>query len=61
VLWVPFIGWHGEWRGWEVGGQVAASGVPLGRRLLVEEAMRWPFDEGEMKRKRRHIISATRS
>jgi hypothetical protein len=52
VLWVPFIGWHGEWRGWEVGGQVAASGVPLGRRLLVEEVMRWPFDEGEMKRRR---------
>jgi hypothetical protein len=27
-----------------------ANGAPLIRRLLEEEATRWPFDEGEVKR-----------
>jgi hypothetical protein len=30
---------------------VAAGGAPLIHRLLEEEATRWPFDEGEMKRR----------
>jgi hypothetical protein len=33
------------------GGELAdAGGAPLICRLLEEEATRWPFDEGEMKR-----------
>jgi cytochrome c556 len=32
---------------------VAAGGAPLTLRLLEEDTTRWPFDEGEMKRRRR--------
>jgi hypothetical protein len=32
------------------GESAAAGGAPLIHRLHEEEATRWPFDEGEMKR-----------
>jgi hypothetical protein len=41
-----------EQRGQEAGGQAPADGAPLTYRLLEEETMRWPFDEGEIKRRR---------
>jgi hypothetical protein len=48
---VPFIGREMEQRGREAGGQAPVDGAPLTYRLLEEETMRWPFDEGEMKRR----------
>jgi hypothetical protein len=36
-----------------VGGQATAGGAPLICQLLEEETARWPFDEGELKRRRR--------
>jgi hypothetical protein len=44
----------------EAGGQASADGAPLTYRLLEEEMMRWPFDEGEMKRRRRCVGSLAR-
>jgi hypothetical protein len=35
----------------EVGGQAVAGGALLTRWLLEEDMTRWPFDEGEMKRR----------
>jgi hypothetical protein len=46
--------------GREAGGQAAAGGASSKRRLLEGEAMRRPFDEGEMKRRGRHVCSLTR-
>jgi hypothetical protein len=39
---------------------VAAGGAPLTLRLLEEDTTRWPFDEGEMKRRRRRNSSLAR-
>jgi hypothetical protein len=50
-----------EWRGQEVGSQAAASGALFTSRLVEEEMMRHPFDEGVMKRRRRRTDSATRA
>jgi hypothetical protein len=60
VLGVPFICREIEQRGQEVGGQASADGAPLTYRLLEEETMRWPFNEGEMKRRRRCVGSLAR-
>jgi hypothetical protein len=46
--------------GREAGGQAAAGGASSKRRLLEGEATRRPFDEGEMKRRGRHVCSLTR-
>jgi hypothetical protein len=37
-------------RGDRGGESAVAGGAPLIRRLLEEEATRWPFDEGGMKK-----------
>jgi hypothetical protein len=60
-LGAPFIGREMERRGWEAGSQAAADGAPLIRQLLEEDTVRWPFDEGQLKRRRRHTDSATRA
>jgi hypothetical protein len=57
---VPFIGRETERRGWEAGGHAAAGAAPLICRLLEEDTTRWPFDEGEMKRRRRCVSSLAR-
>jgi hypothetical protein len=54
---VPLIGQETEQRGREAGGQALLDGAPLIYRLLEEETMRCPFDEGGMKRRRRCIGS----
>jgi hypothetical protein len=60
VLGVPFIVQETEQRGQEAGGQAPADGAPLTYRLLEEETMRWPFDEGEIKRRRQCVGSLAR-
>jgi hypothetical protein len=57
----PFICREMERRGREAGGPAVAGGAPLIRQLLEEETTRWPFDEGELKRRRQHTNSATRA
>jgi hypothetical protein len=57
---VHFIGRETKRSGWEVGGQAPANGAPLTYWLHEEEMMRWPFDEGEMKRRRRCVGSLAR-
>jgi hypothetical protein len=57
VLGVPFIGREMDGRGREVGGQAVAGGSPLTRQLREEETTRWPFDEGEKKRRRQRVGS----
>jgi hypothetical protein len=53
---VPFIGQQGEWRGQEEGGETPIGSASITCRLLEEEATgQRPF-EGEMKRRRRHIL-----
>jgi hypothetical protein len=46
-------------RGREAGSQAVAGGAPLICQLLEEETTRWPFDEGELKRRRLRTYSAT--
>jgi hypothetical protein len=60
VLGAPFIGRGMERGGREAGGQAVAGGASSKRRLLEGEATRRPFDEGEMKRRGRHVCSLTR-
>jgi hypothetical protein len=36
---------------------MTADGAPLTHQLLEEEVTRWPFDEGEMKRRHRFLSS----
>jgi hypothetical protein len=60
VLGAPFIGQGMERGGREAGGQAAAGGASSKRQLLEGEATRRPFDEGEMKRRGRHVCSLTR-
>jgi hypothetical protein len=60
VLGAPFIGRGMERGGREAGGQAAAGGASSKHRLLKGEATRRPFDEGEMRRRGRHVYSQTR-
>jgi hypothetical protein len=59
VLGVPFIGQEMERRGWETGGQAAASGASITHQLHEEEAMGQRQFKEEMKRRQRRTDSAT--